>query len=81
MLIEPIINNHIADSGAGYGRLGNLAFLLKEKKKSDHNGRKHLTETKVLPRQSVIRGPKSRGQFREMKPAFGTTLLWECVPT
>lgn len=31
MLIEPIINNHIADSGAGYGRLGNLAFLLKEK--------------------------------------------------
>lgn len=48
MLIEPIVNNHIADSDAGYGRLGNLAFLLKENKKSEQNGRKHLTETKVL---------------------------------
>ena len=48
MLIDPTVNNHIADTYAGYGRLGNLALLLEKSKKSEQNRRKCFTKNKVL---------------------------------
>ena len=49
VLIVPIKNYHIKDSGAGYRRPGNLAFLLNKSKKFEQNRRKHLTKNKALP--------------------------------
>jgi hypothetical protein len=28
--IEPVVNNHVADSDGGHGKLGKLAILLKK---------------------------------------------------
>ena len=46
MLIDTVVNNHSADSDAGYRGLGNLALLLKKSKMSEWNQRKCFTTKK-----------------------------------
>lgn len=62
MLIDTVVNNHSADSDAGYGGLGNLALLLKKSKMSERNQRKCFTTKKKHCQYSSLLEDQNPGE-------------------